>query len=66
MANGKVGRPRTDSMKLHLAIPKDIGDWLEKRAENQPFCRSRQDFIVGVLEQVMKKERIPEQMELDL
>ena len=47
-------------------IPKDIGEWLEKRAENQPFCRSRQDFIVGVLEQVMKKERIPEQMELDL
>ncbi len=69
MAEGKVGRPRTDSMKLHLALPKDLGSWVEEQVEAQPFCRTRQDFIVGVLEQVMKKdnkERQPEQLELSL
>ena len=66
MAQGKPGRPRSDSLKLHLALPKDIGSWVEKQTEAQPFCRSRQDFIVGVLEQVMKKENSTEQMELDL
>ena len=69
MSNTKVGRPRTDSMKLHLALPKDIGSWVEEQVETQPFCRTRQDFIVGVLEQVMKKaskERQQEQLELTL
>ena len=66
MAEGKVGRPRTDSMKLHLAVPKDIGNWIEKQVERQPFCRSRQDFIVGVLEQVMKSRGSKEQLELQL
>ena len=44
MAQGKPGRPRSDSLKLHLALPKDIGSWVEKQTEAQPFCRSRQDF----------------------
>ena len=66
MANGKSGRPRTDSVKLHLALPKPLGQWVTEKSENHPFCSSRQEFIVGVLEQVRKKEIIPEQMELDL
>ncbi len=66
MAQGKPGRPRSDSLKLHLALPKSIGNWVTEKTEEQPFCRSRQDFIVGVLEQVMKKENSTEQMELSL
>ena len=64
MAKGKIGRPRTDSMKLHLALPKDLGEWLEEKAEETPFCRSRQDYIVGVLNQLKKREQNPEQLEL--
>lgn len=66
MANGKAGRPKTDSLKLHIALPKPLGKWVTEQTEKQPFCRSRQNFIVGVLEQVMKKGTNPEQMELNL
>jgi len=65
MAIRKVGRPRADSMKLQLALPKYLGDWVEQKSKRTKFC-SRQDFILGVLEEQMRKEEGNEQLELGL
>ena len=64
MAKGKIGRPRTGSLKMHLALPKELEEWVSVKAEESPFCRSRQDYIVGILNQLKKKEQNPEQLEL--
>tara|TARA_Y100000031_G_C8171939_1_gene362243 strand:+ start:383 stop:583 length:201 start_codon:yes stop_codon:yes gene_type:complete len=66
MAARKVGRPRADSMKLQLALPKYLGEWVEQKYKRTKFCRSRQDFILGVLEDQMRKEEGNEQLELGL
>ena len=62
----KVGRKPTGSHKIHLALPKDIGEWVAEKAENTPFCKSRQDYIVGLLDQIKKKEQREEQLELEV
>lgn len=64
MATGKVGRPRTDSVKLQLALPKHLGDWVNQRYKSTKYCRSRQDFIIGILEDTLRKEEGLEQLEL--
>jgi len=66
MASRKVGRPRADSMKLQLALPKYLGEWVEQKSKRTKFCRSRQDFILGILEDQMRKEEGNEQLELGL
>ena len=64
MTTRKVGRPRTDSVKLQLALPKHLGDWVDQRYKNTKYCRSRQDFIIGILEDTLRKEEGLEQLEL--
>jgi hypothetical protein len=66
MATGKVGRPKADSVKLQLALPKSLGEWVEKKYKATKFCRNRQDFILGILDEQMKKEQGVEQLELGL
>ena len=43
-------------VKLHLSLPKDVSDWIESMVQANPYCATRQDFIVGKLTEVMKKE----------
>ena len=64
MAAKKVGRPRADSVKLQLALPKHLGEWVEQKYKQTKFCRNRQDFILGILEDTMRKEEGSEQLEL--
>ena len=64
MAAKKVGRPRADSVKLQLALPKHLGEWVEQKYKQTKFCRNRQDFILGILEDAMRKEEGSEQLEL--
>ena len=64
MAAKKVGRPRADSVKLQLALPKHLGEWVEQKYKQTKFCRNRQDFILGILEDAMRKEEGTEQLEL--
>ena len=64
MTAKKVGRPKTDSVTLQLALPKHLGDWVDKKYKDTEFCRNRQDFIVGVLEKQFRKEKDIEQLEL--
>jgi len=64
MATNKVGRPKADSMKLQLALPKHLGEWVERKSKTTKFCRNRQDFILGILEEQMRKEEGNEQLEL--
>ena len=62
----KVGRPKTESVKLQLALPKHLGEWVEQKSKRTKFCRSIQDFILGILEEQMRKEEGNEQLELGL
>ena len=64
MAAKKVGRPRAESVKLQLALPKHLGEWVEQKYKQTKFCRNRQDFILGILEDAMRKEEGSEQLEL--
>ena len=64
MAAKKVGRPKADSIKLQLALPKYLGEWVEQKYKTTKFCRNRQDFILGILEDAMRKEEGSEQLEL--
>ena len=64
MAARKVGRPKADSVKLQLALPKHLGEWVEQKYRRTKFCRNRQDFILGILEEAMRKEEGSEQLEL--
>ena len=64
MAARKVGRPKADSVKLQLALPKHLGEWVEQKYRRTKFCRNRQDFILGILEEQMRKEEGIEQLEL--
>jgi len=66
MALRKVGRPRADSMKLQLALPKHLGEWVEMMSNRTKFCPNRQAFIIGILEDQMRKEEGNEQLELGL
>ena len=64
MAAKKVGRPKAESIKLQLALPKHLGEWVETKYRTTKFCRNRQDFILGILEDAMRKEEGSEQLEL--
>lgn len=66
MATNKVGRPKLDSVKLQLAMPRHLGDWVEQMAKNTKYCQNRQAYILGVLEEEMKKQEGREQLELGL
>jgi len=66
MALRKVGRPRADSMKLQIALPKHLGEWVEMKSKSTKYCPNRQAFIIGVLEDQMKKEEGHEQLILGL
>ncbi len=54
MARGQKNNLRP--VKLHLSLPKEMADWVEDNVNNNPFCHTRQDFIIGTLQQVMEKE----------
>ncbi len=60
------GRPKVESHKLHLALPSELGDWVATKATQNPFCRSRQDYIVAVLKEKYLQENSTEQLELNV
>ena len=43
-------------VKLHLSMPKELADWVEEEMLKNPYCQTRQDFIIGKLNEVMKRE----------
>jgi len=62
----KVGRPKLDSVKLQLALPRQLGEWVEQMAKNTKYCQNRQAFIIGVLEDAQRKLEGREQLDLGL
>ena len=62
MALRKVGRPKRESMKLQIALPKHLGEWVEMKSKSTKYCPNRQAFIIGILEDQMKKEEGNEQL----
>ena len=43
-------------VKLHLSMPKELAEWVENEMEKNPYCQTRQDFIIGKLTEIMKKD----------
>jgi len=66
VAKNKVGRPKLDSVKLQLALPRHLGEWVEQMAKNTKYCQNRQAFIIGVLEDAQRKQEGREQLDLGL
>ena len=60
-----VGRPKTGSHKIHLTLPKEVGDWVKEMVDDNPYCQTRQDFIVGALTEKMQSGS-KKQMEFEL
>lgn len=54
MARGQKTNLRP--VKLHLSMPKELADWVEEEMLKNPYCQTRQDFIIGKLNEVMKRE----------
>ena len=54
MARGQKTNLRP--VKLHLSMPKELADWVEEEMKRNPFCQTRQDFIIGKLTEIMKKD----------
>ena len=43
-------------VKLHLSMPKELADWVEDEMSKNPYCQTRQDFIIGKLTEIMKRD----------
>lgn len=43
-------------IKLHLSLPEEVAEWIEYQVDSNPYCATRQDFIVGKLIEIMRKE----------
>ena len=54
MARGQKTNLRP--VKLHLSMPKELADWVEEEMLKNPYCQTRQDFIIGKLNEVMKRD----------
>ena len=63
----KRGRPKVESVKMQLSLPKYMGEWVEQKSRSSKFCRNKQSFIQGLIEDQMRKEESnTEQLEMNL
>ena len=49
-------KEKRKSVPICLSVPEEINEWLEMEVRKNPFCETRQQFILGTLRKMYREE----------
>ena len=49
-------KEKRKSVPIGLSVPEEINEWLEMEVRKNPFCETRQQFILGTLRKMYREE----------
>ena len=47
---------RKEKVPIGLSVPPEINRWIEMEVKKNPYCDTRQDFILGTLRRIYREE----------
>ena len=50
------GKKRKETVAIGLSVPEEINRWIEMEVKKNPYCDTRQDFIMGQLRKMYREE----------
>ncbi len=49
-------KKRKDTVPIGLSVPQEINSWIEMEVKKNPYCDTRQDFIMGQLRKIYRED----------